>query len=45
MIVDIRDVKEFDAQHIVGVISVPIHQILLRQKELPREQSIVFYRT
>ncbi|TNF55690.1 rhodanese-like domain-containing protein [bacterium] len=42
-IVDVRGVKEFDAQHIAGAISVPLHQILLRQKELPREQEIVFY--
>jgi 3-mercaptopyruvate sulfurtransferase SseA len=42
-IVDVRSVKEFDAQHIAGAISIPLHQILLRQKELPREQEIVFY--
>jgi 3-mercaptopyruvate sulfurtransferase SseA len=42
-IVDVRSVKEFDAQHIAGAISIPLHQVLLRQKELPREQEIVFY--
>lgn len=42
-IVDVRSVKEFDAEHIAGAISIPLHQILLREKELTREQEIVFY--
>jgi hypothetical protein len=44
-IVDVRSVKEFDAQHIAGAISIPLHQVLVRQKELPREQETVFYCT
>ena len=41
LIVDVRSVKAFKAQHIVGAISVPLKQIESRLNEFPLDQDIV----
>jgi hypothetical protein len=43
MIVDVRPISAFNAQHIVGAASVPLDEVELRLDELPPEKKIVFY--
>ncbi|MCK5286393.1 MAG: rhodanese-like domain-containing protein [Thermodesulfovibrionia bacterium] len=43
LIVDVRSIKAFETQHIVGAISVPLSQVKSRLNEFPRDREIVFY--
>ncbi|MEN8261971.1 MAG: rhodanese-like domain-containing protein [Nitrospirota bacterium] len=43
LIVDVRPVSAFNAQHIAGAISVPLNEVRSRLDELPRDKTIVFY--
>ncbi len=43
LIVDVRPVSAFNAQHIEGAISVPLGDVRSRIDELPRDKTIVFY--
>ncbi len=43
IIVDVRPVSAFNAQHIEGAISVPLNEVSSRLDDLPRDKTIVFY--
>lgn len=43
MIVDVRTVAEFKAEHIAGAVSIPVDQVPYRLGELPKNRDIVFY--
>jgi hypothetical protein len=45
LIVDVRSVNAFKAQHIAGAISVPLKEVESRLDEFPLDQEIVFYCT
>jgi rhodanese-related sulfurtransferase len=40
---DVRPREEYRAGHIVGAISLPLHELKERLAELPRDQNIVAY--
>lgn len=42
-VLDIRPVKEYNAGHIPGAISIPLKELELHLSELPRDQEIVAY--
>ena len=43
VIVDVRPVEEFEAEHIAGAVSVPLNDLETRILELPRNREIVAY--
>lgn len=43
LIVDVRESADFETQHIVGAISVPLWQLITRIDEFPHDRQIVFY--
>jgi len=43
VILDMRPASEYEAGHITGAISVPIHDLQRRLKELPKEREYVAY--
>jgi hypothetical protein len=43
MIIDVRPVSAFNAQHIVGAASVPLDEVESHLDKLPPEKKIVFY--
>jgi rhodanese-related sulfurtransferase len=45
LVVDARSIADFEGQHIVGAISVPLNEVESRLDEFPRDQEIVFYCT
>ena len=43
LIVDVRESAHFETQHIVGAISIPLWQVIVRTGEFPSDRQIVFY--
>jgi rhodanese-related sulfurtransferase len=43
IVLDVRPENEFNAGHIKGAVSIPIHDLKRRLKELPRKREIVAY--
>jgi hypothetical protein len=43
ILVDVRPVGSYAAQHIAGAISMPFTQVARRYRELPRDKLIIFY--
>ncbi len=43
MLVDVRPAVEFASGHITGAISIPIEELPVRMKELPRDKRIIAY--
>lgn len=43
ILVDVRPVGNYAAQHISGAISMPLQQVASRHRELPRDKLIIFY--
>jgi ArsR family transcriptional regulator len=42
-VIDTRPTEEFTAGHVRGAISVPLHELRRRLREMPRDQEIVAY--
>lgn len=42
-VLDVRPVEEFRAAHIPGAVSIPIHELKARFKELPKSRPVVAY--
>jgi hypothetical protein len=43
MIVDVRSLKSFETQHIVGAVSIPLSEVELSLSKFPKNGDIVFY--
>ncbi|HEV2036865.1 MAG TPA: metalloregulator ArsR/SmtB family transcription factor [Candidatus Dormibacteraeota bacterium] len=43
VVVDVRPVEEYRTAHLPGAVSIPLDQLELRLRELPRESQIVAY--
>ena len=43
LVVDVRPIAEYRAGHIRGALSVPVDELAVRLKELPRSKTIVAY--
>lgn len=43
LLVDVRAGSTYEAQHIVGAISLPANEVPARYAELPRDKLVVFY--
>jgi len=44
ILVDVRDRRDFDAEHIKGAISIPVSELLMRtDKEFGKDQEIILY--
>ncbi|MGB9724163.1 MAG: rhodanese-like domain-containing protein [Chloroflexia bacterium] len=45
VVVDVRGRNEYEQEHIVGALSLPLEELARRAAELPRDRLIVFYCT
>ncbi len=45
VVVDVRSRQEYEQEHIVGAISLPLNELSRRAAELPGDRLIVFYCT
>jgi len=43
VVLDVRPYEEYEAGHIPGAVSIPLHELKKRIKELPRSKQIVAY--
>lgn len=43
LILDVRDEKSFDGEHIKGAVNIPLDELPRRFHELPKEKTVVTY--
>jgi rhodanese-related sulfurtransferase len=42
-VVDVRPADEYDAAHIPGALSIPVHELKRRLREIPKKREVVAY--